>query len=319
MSWGGNPSSTQRTRQWAPLGDTFRSWDSAEQLRTNVDEGLAYAQGHVPHWGKGDRIRKKGALAHELTWAYYRMRRHSAHPLRKEVGETLGHTDVINELRHGSDNAFSFWRDLRPPFVVCDVSRDSQQSRDTKHPDGELFHVTYECGLDYVSERKMGTFSTGGTFDNKIHGVAQIRIPDKYPVQRPMHIISWGRPMLNPSGDELAAGPDAQVAPEKWMPIAEELGIRADNPRFAKVREASRKAVSKREVEVPELQKLLLGPHASLPRLAQVEAMRAHADAGGERGSISAHTSPSPGPVAGKKKRKHRIWTQAAGFVEYHG
>lgn len=289
---------------WEPLGATFRTWDAAETMRTNVDEGLAFVNGHVPHWGKTAQIRKRGALEHELTWAYYRMRRHEAHPQRKSVGETLRPTDVLEPMRGG--NAFSFWRDLRPPFAVVDVKKASVDEE--KHPDGDLYDVTYECGLDYRSERMWGEQSEGGTFNNRIHGVAQMRIPDAYPKVRPLTILSWGRPMLNwtPDDDNVADKPI--VAPEKWSPIADQLGIRADAPRFAKVREATRKAKSRREVEVPELERLLLGPHASLPRLASVEAQRTAQD-------FATKSSPTPK----KKMREHRIFTSAGGFIRYNG
>merc|ERR1712151_810782 len=61
------------------------------------------------------------------------------------------------------------------------------------------------------------------------------------------------------------------VDPNKWMPISDELQQRADHPRFARCREATRRAKSRKEIQVDPLQKLLLGPHASLPRLAKLQ------------------------------------------------
>jgi hypothetical protein len=100
------------------------------------------------------------------------------------------------------------------------------------------------------------------------------------------------------------------VDPSKWMPISDELQQRADHPRFARCREAIRRAKSKREFQVDPLQKLLLGPHASLPRLAKLQEACKDED---DPSSSSGASMKKPKP------RSHCIFTAAAGFVRYAG
>jgi len=237
----------------------------------------------------------KGALAHELTWAYYRMRRHAEHPLRKAVEQT----------RTPGQGAFQFWRDLRPPFQVVAVKEVDDWH--AGHPDGKLYSIRYLCGLDYVSERSLGESSEAGTFDNKIHGEAQARIPDNFPKTRPVRIVSWGQPVLNFQPEEEERGPSV-VPPEKWNPLADFLGKRPDSPKLAGVRDACKRVPRRRGVQVPPLQKLLLGPHASLPRLEKVEK--------GRDPAVDEDQERSGGRVG---KRQHRIYTAAAGFISYNG
>lgn len=312
---------TAKRASWRPLSDTWRQWENDprmtgsmsrhSQLRSNADDGKIFMNGCVPHWGKDSNIRMRGCLEHELTWAYYRMQRHPDHPLRKEVGDPyLPQTDVAAEMRSGIGSKFMFWRDLKPPFIVaeCQEADDCHPA----HPDGRLWNVTYLCGIDYVAERMWGLKQDGGTFDNKITGIAKIRIPDNYPKRRPIHIVSWGHPSLNrreiPDEDGAIKH---MIDPNIWMPIADELGIRADAPRLAACREASRRAVPRKGVEVPPMQKLLLGTHPSLPKLAGVEKNRDH----------NAHPDVERGCSFGAKpkKRQHRIFTSAGGFVRYSG
>merc|ERR1712100_368629 len=146
--------------------------------------------------------------------AYYHMKRHLKHPLRGEVGDPhLESKNVINEMRSGANNRFQFWRDLRPPFEVKKVKRVDDLT-DTRHPDGQLYEVTYLCPIDYESERMWGTDQGGSTFENKIHGVAEVRIPDRFPEKRPMNIVSWGHPELNwVPGPEDEIDDDAMVDP----------------------------------------------------------------------------------------------------------
>jgi len=126
--------------------------------------------------------------------------------------------------------------------------------------------------------------------------------------------------MWAPDSEEADDRP-VMVDPNKWMPISDELGLRADAARFAACREATRKAVSRRAVEMAPLQRLLLGPHASISRSAIHEALDDSSSSRSPSGKLTAQTqssndgaSPSP-----KKKRQHRIFTAAAGFVSYVG
>lgn len=310
---------------WQALGNTWRTRSKDEfgdPIRRNVDEANMFQQGCVPNWNKM-HMRKFKILEHELTWAYYRMRRHALHPQRKEVGDPhMPPQCVVEKMRFGSENKFQFWRDLRPPFVVRQVRRVTNEPESGSHPDGDLFKVTYQCGIDYVSERLWNEKSDGGTFDNKIQGVAIVRIPDEYPKQRTITIDSWGQPSLNSShwgnDDEEEGEAPAFVDPNVWMPISQELDLPANLPRFAGCREATRKAVSRRPVEMPALQRLLLGPHASLPRLAMSNSMAPGAAAAATTGAEGDAQGATPSPKK-NKKRQHRIFTAAAGFVRYAG
>lgn len=310
---------------WKPLGSTFRDWEAegTGQVRRAVDDSSRFAHGCVPHWGKDASMRTKGLLEHELAWAYYRMRRHVEHPLRKEMGETLPQTDLIGSMRFGKKSGFNFWRDLRPPFCVKRVVRTGpihDVDGDVAHllAAGDLHRVTYECGIEYASERMMGLKGDGGTFDNRIHGDALVRFSNNYPQKRPLTIVSWGRPTLNQSSDDAASEKPLVVDPRMWMPISQELGARADDPSMKTCRAltdaATRKkaARDRRGVEVPELDRLLLGPHASLPRLAT--ATQNLIKQGGQSQVEAGEASQSR-----LKMRSHTIRTSAAGFVRYAG
>jgi len=273
--------SSSKRSCWKPLGSTWREWEE-DHPRTNFSDGSSYINGCVPHWGKDSIIRMKGVLEHDLTWAYYRMSKHSMHPLRLQVGDTLPKTAVVEQMRFGTNNQFRFWSDLRPPFTVLEVKR----------------------------------------IDNKIRGTAQVRLPAGFPQKRgPLQILSWGKPVLNwsPKDDEPTKQPvkKSGVPPDQWMPIADELGIRADSSRMAACRELSKKAThkqnSKRYVEVPKLQRLLLGPHASLPRLAECERAQAKLVPPDRGRELADHEGSKA------KMRQHRIWTSAAGFIQYAG
>jgi len=154
-----------------------------------------------------------------------------------------------------------------------------------------------------------------------IHGIAKVRIPDGYPQTKHLTIVSWGKPTFNHTeeggldedGVEVKSG---FVDPNVWMPISEELQLRADHPRFAACREATRRANKQRAIEVNSEQAMLLGPHASLPKLAAKASMPGSK----EFGSPTSEGSPAKSPSSDKKKkRQHRIFTSAAGFVRYAG
>lgn len=247
--------------------------------------------GHGSRRSLGDAldsgIRNKGVLEHELSWAYHRMSRHARH--RQE------------QMRFG-DKKFLFWRDLRPPFSVLEVKRLEAKG---DHPDGALHQVTYECAIDYLSERLWNMQKAGGTFDNKIHGLATVRIPERYPQQRPVTIVSWGKPCINwvqPGAVEIA--PKIEIPQRR---ISEDLGLSTADLRPA-CKEATRrtKRFPQKTVEVPPLQKLLLGAHTSLPRLVEAENQRVR--------SLSLTDA-----VPGKRTRQHCVCTSAHGFVTYAG
>jgi hypothetical protein len=291
---------------------------------------MPFVQGCVPSWNKTN-MRKLKALEHELTWCYYRMRRHNFHPERQYVGDPqLPPDSVVEKMRSGFANQFSFWRDLRPPFHVTKVRRDSGDKDGTAHANGELFHVTYQCGVDYVSERLWNEKGDAGTFDNMVHGTALMRIPEVWPRESGSTItmISWGKPSLNWAPEEKydedgrpIEGNAQFVDPDMWMPISQELGLRAMMPRFAACRQSTRKAHKemRNKIEVANDQALLLGPHASLPRLAAAAGTH-QATAAGSPGKVDTSAEgASPSPPSSKKKRQHRIFTSAAGFVRYAG
>merc|ERR1712151_1291458 len=137
--------------------------------------------------------------------------------------------------------------------------------------------VTYECGIEFFAEQAMGSKGDVGVLDNRIHGDALVRFSNSYPQKRPLTIVSWGQPTLNWSGQDEEQEEERDIDPGAWMPIAEEIGQRADSDRMKECRNMTKlatqksKAKSKRGVQVPELDKMLLGPHASLPWLARIQ------------------------------------------------
>lgn len=246
---------------------------------------------------------------------------------------------------------FQFWRDLQPPFTVCQVHK-ADDGR-TRHPDGDLHFVTYECGLDYNSERMWGMQQTAWTYDNKIHGVAEVRIPDNFPEKRPIKLISWGAPVLNWSPDDRK--PEDRAPPPQSMaltgdraappmvrgrtvkdafplpvtrrativqapvhsPIAHELNIRPDHPRLAQVRETTRRcSISKNRksiIEVPE------NLRESFPGLS--EGFLTDFSESFPGLSKEAHNLPLLDARASRKKslRKHIVFTSAGGFIDFDG
>jgi len=283
-------------------------------LRSNADEGKSFVRGQVPHYGREAIMRMKGVLAHELQWRYYEVRRDPKHPARKEVGDYLPNTDVVESMRDGGINKFMFWRDLRPPFEVVEVQRaDNGRSdwldiagRGAGHPDGELYLVTYECGLEYVGERKWGDKSDSGTFNNKVHGVAQVRISNDFPDKRPLTLVSWGKPVLNFIPKPSEVGEAKFIDPGLWNPLSDLLGVRADSPKMETVRrltrEANRKAALRASGQAAGVQKMLLGPHPSLTQMAKAERAMA-----------------AGGTSAPAKMKQRTVFTAAGGFVKYVG
>jgi len=356
---------------WRPLGQAWRQRDQeADEGRCvrRVGESREFARSCIPNWSKEAKIRTKGLIEHELTWAYYRMRRHEQHPQRKAVGEYLQKEGLPEEMRFGRHAMFQFWRDLRPPFSVLEFKRidhgtaeqlqaeaaDEVASQgeaevgDGQHPDGELYSVTYECPIEYVAERLMDDKKGASTFDNKVKGVAKVRIPNSFPQQRRcIHIKSWGQPTLNPPEDwDLAAGRPrrserkAAVPPPVGAPPPESA-LGAWEARELKKAGTVRMDLKKKWVKVTPLEGLKLGKHASLPRLEKQDGpgqlarglsrglsrslsrsfTRSVTGLGGAAAGPEATAAPQDrhGDEEPTRTRKHRIWTAAVGFVTYDG
>merc|ERR1712176_963705 len=165
-----------------------------------------------------------------------------------------------------------------------------------------------------------------GVLDNRIHGDALVRFSNSFPVKRPMTIVSWGQPLLNWTGDK-DEEEGKELDPCAWMPIADEVGKRADGAAMANCRQLTRDATQKakqkekRGVEVPELDRMLLGPHCSLPRLARAQAQLDQKNSTldstlNSNATIKFDTKAKAEP---KKTRKHKIFTSSCGFVHYAG
>jgi len=254
------------------------------------------------------------------------MCRHALHPQREAVGDPhMPNHRVVQAMRSGDKFKFQFWRDLKPPFYVTGIRRDQEDSA-TKHPDGDLFYVSYACGIDYVSERLWNMNTAEGSFDNMMKGVASLRIPDGYPQKRGITVVDWGKPSLVATDpEEVAHVQDDFIDPDKWMPISQELGQRSDLKRFGACREATRKAhatiKARRGFQVASLQKMLLGPHSSLPRLAAAQGIDLTAGIASPPGAAASSPGSGGGSTPSPKKRtkERRIFTAAAGFLRYEG
>lgn len=295
---------------WRPLGSTWRDWDAQlanSSSRSTVggphhtsasESAKPYIHGCIPHWGKDATIKMKASLEHDLTWLFYRIRRQRDHPMRNRV---------IHPKVNGVQ--LDFWEVCKPPFAVTSCARASESG----NSEGILHQVKYECGVDYATERLGEDSSEGGTFDNKLCGVAEVRVLPNFPKERPITVVSWGAPSMF-SGPEMCDSGKG-VDPDIWNPLADLLGCRPDDPRLRSVNEAARRAAatrSKGSLSVPPMQKALLGPHPALPQLARC------ASEAGQPGSRGAAASGEAGGTV-KKMRKHKIFTAACGFVEFHG
>lgn len=176
-------SSLQSRSRRLPLGGAWREQErglEGELLRTNSDEGREYVQGCIPNWGSDRSIRSAAAVEQRLSWAYYHMRSLSRP------------SSQLQSSKQGGQQ-FNFWSDLRPPFRIKAMT----QELDEGHPDGPLFHITYVCPLDYVTERKWGHRTAEGSFENAVHGVAEVRIPKDFPqISKHLVVLSWGKPQL---------------------------------------------------------------------------------------------------------------------------
>jgi hypothetical protein len=277
----------------------------------DVCDGSPFVKGCLPQWGAEITIRVKGALSHELTWAYYRMKRHPEHPVRKDITQQFPPWEL---------QGVNFWQDLRPPFVVKKVVRLDEGDSGLKglhHPDGDLHLVSYDCGIDYVGERKFDTMPGSSTFDSKIHGVAKVRFGNLFPSKRNFHFVSWGSPVCvrSPGQAGEAEARDKSKMPEVpdivdarvWNPLAAELAVRPDSQKLAKVHSeiksmhARSKASGPKPLQPSKQKTVLLGPHVPMQLQASLSPQR---------------RAEKDGDV---KIRHHRIATSAAGFLKYAG
>lgn len=298
---------------WKPLAGKWRAWEVNavnQKVRKGPDDLLGFSQGVVPRWFKGSMVHTKQILAHELAWAYQRTKRtlNPKHPLRQELGEKLPLDALIGKMRYGG-TTFQFWRDLRPPFEVTEV-KQLEGEEQLEHLDCPLYQVYWECAVEYEKERLLDS-GPGGTYDNKIRGAVKMRIPVQFPESRSVTIESWGAPSF--TNPEVGDKAKEAVDPWLWMPIADELQIRASAPRLAKSRAETRIASIRaryddlKNGETSELQRIALGPHQPLPLLAAAEQRAIAAATGG----LS--------PDRRVKKRLHTIFTSSSGFVKYLG
>mmetsp|Transcript_144 Transcript_144/g.325 ORF Transcript_144/g.325 Transcript_144/m.325 type:complete len:479 (+) Transcript_144:361-1797(+) len=289
-----------RSYAWRPLGGTWRdrSFTADNSEKQLSDGGSHFVNGCIPAWGRSGCQRRFGLLEYDLTWTYYKMRRHDTHPARLEVGEELPIESVPGPMRLSKKAAFNFWENLRPPFRVMTMERVDGDSSDDRHSDGDLFQVTYLCGIDYCAERAYGETSENSTFDNLCHGVATVRIPTTYPQKR-MVILGWGKPSLGmPSAKK-----ETTAFPDSPLPIAGTLNLPANHPRLGKCREAAKKLTAVRQsADASPMQTKMKGPGVALPKLIENEAE----DAGLDKFQKT-------------RKRYHRIYTPAGGFVHYSG
>lgn len=283
----------------------------------------------MPNWGKGREMRTFQAIAHDLAWTWYRMRRHVHNDkyeeaLKSEVwasslfmkpsGKT-GNSKLRNapkEPMRKPHYYFHFFRDVRPPFYVLGVKRI-----DDDNPEGdefgELHEVTYECGLEHNVERGWGVKRDAWPLDNKTHGIAVVRIPDGYPRSGPLKFIDWGDPALRWTPDLDAKTWDEKKKKKLEVPIpsphgfgdflARELEERPSLPRFASIGIRPGVLQSQKEVKVLPMRAALLGPQKILPELAKLEEERC-----GARTDKTAEErqTRSSGRADGQKSRMRR-------------
>eukprot|EP00930_Biecheleria_cincta_P048049 TRINITY_DN33422_c0_g1_i1.p1 TRINITY_DN33422_c0_g1~~TRINITY_DN33422_c0_g1_i1.p1 ORF type:complete len:444 (+),score=57.30 TRINITY_DN33422_c0_g1_i1:28-1332(+) len=295
----------KHNRQWTPLGSTWRERNmlpDGHPRWPNADDANEFIDGCVPAWGKERVMRTKGALEQKLTWTYYNLR------TKKQIG-SLRQEGSLVDMEKSQASVFNFWSDLRPPFRIQKVERDKDD--DGSHPDGLLHTITYCCPVDYVTERKWNMNSADGTFENTVKGFAEVRIPKDFPAKN-MCILSWGNPTLidrSSKSTKLRRRHAARmtVSPKLWSPIAQELSMRADHPRFAHIRsaiETVKCGAHKEDTGPHPLRKLLFGP-------SQGVTLQLHEKADAEAREMKSK------PRA--KKREFGIHTASAGFIRYSG
>lgn len=193
--------------------------------------GRSYLGGKMLDLTMGVVMRTKQAIAHDMAWLYLRMKRDPEHPLR-QAHIKLPATGVVSGLR--DSGGFEFWRDLRPPFIVTKVEREYHTHPKTAPCTAiseDTFKVSYECALDYSTERAWGGAQDGGTFDNVVHAAARIEIPENWPADGSnLTILDWGQPILNWTPDM-----DAKANPPKK---SDEDGENVDWDAFQKIKDS---------------------------------------------------------------------------------
>jgi hypothetical protein len=242
--------------------------------------------------------------------------------LRIAVGQSnLPTTDICSALRDKTQNGFNFWRDLRPPFHVISVRR-----LDGPAKEGERYVVSYESDVDFHTEHcNSASLQEGSTFDVKIHGEATVILPDKYPETRSIQILDWGTPKMNwaPKPEEQVDVKDHRPPWTMWQPLAKELNERPTARRFQtiqipdslKTKECAKTA----NVSTDPVAKILLGRHDFQKLQKSLNKTNKRRSISDKKGKARA-LSESPGPEVEKKpRRRHIIFTAAAGFVPYEG
>jgi len=237
--------------------------------------------------------------------------------LRIAVGQnSLAKENVPSALRgHPPDHlfqlipgGFNFWRDLRPPFSVISVRRLEGPAKD-----GERYAVTYECDVDYHTEY---CSTAENTYDVKIHGEAELIIPDNYPVTRSLQILDWGTPKMNwtPTKDEMANIEDHRAPWTIWQPLANELKERPTARRFQTISvpdNLKRGTMAKTEdVSIDPVAKALLGRH---------DFNKLHKTIHSVPGKGKERPSSQGSGAGDKPRRRFIVFTASAGFVPYEG
>ncbi|CAJ1353381.1 unnamed protein product [Effrenium voratum] len=247
-----------------PLGSKWRDQDLDGTVRSNADDGSEFVQGCLPNWATERKVRSAAAVEHKLSWAYYHMR-------SMRVG--LPKAEMV---KRQTGQQFDFWRDLRPPFRVASIERDTD---DTGGADGPLFRISYSCPLDYVTERKWGLrTSEEGTFKNTVHGVAEVRIPKDFPeTSKHICVLSWGRPALKfgvKPQQKAKEVPAISVDPKTWSPVAAEFHLRSNCGRLAKLRDTLHQTnlkLAEERRQTRPWRRALLKPCATLADFVQAE------------------------------------------------
>lgn len=134
------------------------------------------------------QFRTTACLSKDLSKNWYKQCNRESHPARMSLKQPTRDA-VCEELRNGN---FDFWRDLRPPFSITKVQKDTESSTCTDH----YYHVSYVTPLDYKSERAVFRGKNSSTFDNVMNATAYVRLPPRYHGGRGFRVINWGEPIL---------------------------------------------------------------------------------------------------------------------------
>eukprot|EP00929_Paragymnodinium_shiwhaense_P086050 TRINITY_DN46528_c0_g1_i3.p1 TRINITY_DN46528_c0_g1~~TRINITY_DN46528_c0_g1_i3.p1 ORF type:complete len:272 (-),score=37.58 TRINITY_DN46528_c0_g1_i3:111-926(-) len=99
-------------------------------------------------------------------------------------------------FKDGKRDTFDFWRDLVMPFQVNEVTHVDTGWK--QHEDGDVFTVAYTCAFGRLASRSGGMERSGATYENRIAGVAEVRMPLSYPAEDKwsFQLLSWGQPQV---------------------------------------------------------------------------------------------------------------------------